>query len=112
MSKKKYSTDEIVAAMEGTGGIVSQLSRRLSVTWHTAKGYTAQNKACRLAWEAEREKALDLAESALLKAIQGGEQWAVKFFLSTIGKGRGYSERHEVEATGAPLIVVNWDEPN
>ncbi len=111
MSKKpKYTTVEIVAAMTGTAGIVTKLASRLNVHWHTAKSYTEKNEATRQAWEAEKEKALDMAESALLKAIASGEQWAVKFYLSTIGKTRGYSEKHEVQNTGAPTIVVDWGE--
>lgn len=45
------------------------------------------------------ELRLDIAESALDKAVEAGEAWAVCFFLKTRGKARGYTERHEV--TGA-----------
>jgi hypothetical protein len=50
------------------------------------------------------EELLDLAEGKLIGHLQSGSLDALKFFLSTKGKDRGYSKR--IEATGkggAPL---------
>jgi hypothetical protein len=44
-----------------------------------------------------REELIDIAELRLRKAVQDGEAWAIALTLKTIGKGRGYVERHEVQ---------------
>jgi hypothetical protein len=42
-----------------------------------------------------REALLDLAESQLYKKIEEGDLTSIIFALKTIGKSRGYVERHE-----------------
>ena len=41
---------------------------------------------------------LDIAEDSLIKAVKGGEAWAVCFYLKCKGKARGYIERESVAA--------------
>jgi hypothetical protein len=45
-----------------------------------------------------RESRIDRAESALDQAVEDGEGWAISLTLKTIGKERGYFERHEVSS--------------
>jgi hypothetical protein len=60
---------------------------------------------CVQAMEDEREINLDKAESVILDALEGGDLQTTKFYLMTIGKKRGYSERHELTgADGVPLV--------
>lgn len=108
MSRKKYSTAEVIAAIPGTKGIVSQLARNLGADWHTAKAATERNNAIREAWQSEREAALDTAEIALYKSIENCEAWAVKFLLSTIGKSRGYTGDTVAVGDGQTNIVVSY----
>jgi len=50
---------------------------------------------------------MDVAEAALLRAIQKGEAWAVCFFLKCKAKQRGYSERTEITGpAGKPVQVA------
>lgn len=64
-----------------------------------------------------RESLVDIAETALKRAVVGGEAWAVCFTLKTQGKRRGYVER--IEQTGANgeaqklvIEVVRRDDAN
>ena len=43
-----------------------------------------------------KELQLDTAELQLFKAIDRSEPWSICFFLKTIGRNRGYVEKHEV----------------
>lgn len=105
--RARYTEDETLAAIAGSCGLVSLIARKLGCSWDTARKYVDRWKATRIAIEAEHGQTLDLAESKLFEAIQRGEPWAVKFYLTTKGKDRGYCERHEIsgEASG-PLKVT------
>jgi hypothetical protein len=91
--------DRVIEAIKGSGGIMSTIARRLEVSWHTAYKYTHNSEAARQALADEEERTIDLAESTLLKSIETGNTQDAKWYLSTKGKHRGYSERHEL--TGA-----------
>jgi hypothetical protein len=48
----------------------------------------------------EREGVIDVAESALQRAVLEGEAWAVQFTLRNLGRDRGYFEKQQQEITG------------
>ena len=112
---RNFSRQQVLEAIKGSGGIISTVAKRLGCEWHTARTYIRRWASTRIALEAEDEGILDLAESVLLKNIQlasklqaGGElvdTKDAKYVLSTKGKGRGYTERMEVE--GGETTIVN-----
>ena len=54
------------------------------------------------------DKTLDLVEKALIKQIKNGSVQATTFYLKTKGRGRGYTERQEVDVTsGDEPISIN-----
>lgn len=103
----KPTRQAVINAIEGSAGIVSNVARKLGVAWHTAKRYIESWEATREAFEAERERVTDLAESRLIDEINGGEQWAVKFWLTTKGRTRGFISRQEIAAELDGEINVN-----
>lgn len=90
-----YTAEQFIDAIPGTGGIVTSIAKKVGCKWHTAKKFIDEYPTVKQAWKNERESILDMAEAALFKQVQGGEAWAVKYTLSTIGKDRGYTERQE-----------------
>jgi len=46
-----------------------------------------------------RNQALDVAEDKLMDAINRGDPWAIKLFLTTVGKDRGYTEKVDIDST-------------
>lgn len=55
-----------------------------------------------------KEESIDFAEAALKKQISNGVVASTIFYLKTIGKDRGYSERHEITgANGKPIESKN-----
>lgn len=111
--KPKHTKAGIMRAVRGCGGIYTNLAARLSVTRETAVKYIREDEDLRLAFQQEREAMIDRAENKLADQIDSGEQWAVKFILATLGKNRGYTERHEVTgADGEPVdLTVTFVEP-
>jgi hypothetical protein len=117
--KEKLSTQQVIEAIKGTGGIVSVIARKLAVDWETIRAMIDRHPSVKAAFEAERESVLDLSESVLMQNIRlaqraqlpqrddaGNEVYPLpvdtsdaKWMLSKRGKHRGYGER--VEVTGA-----------
>lgn len=108
----RYTAQQFLDAIPGSAGIMSTIAARVGCDWDTAKKRIMNNPALKKAYDNETEKVTDSAEAALIGSIQAKEPWAVKYYLSTKGKHRGYVERQEVTgADGGPVVVVNWDEP-
>lgn len=103
----QYKAGEFIAAIPGTGGIISTIARRVGCDWHTAKKYIDTYPTVNRAYEDEREKVTDLAESVLVQNIKLAykkqedtkepvDSSDVKWYLSRKGKDRGYTERREI----------------
>lgn len=103
----RKSKKAIIEAIKDSGGIMSTIARRLGVTWHTADTWVKQYDETRQALQDEREAILDLAESTLFRNIKDGNSQDAKWLLSTMGKNRGYSERHEITGADGGTIDVN-----
>ncbi len=100
--------DRVIEAIKGSGAIMSTIARRLEVSWHTAYKWTHKWDATKQALQDEEERTIDLAESTLLKSIESGDIQAAKWYLSTKGKKRGYSERTEITGAEGEPIKVEW----
>lgn len=105
-----YTAAEFIKAIPGSAGIISTIARRVGCDWHTAKRYVTEYATVKQAYEDERAKVVDLAETKVIEAINDGDISTVRWYLSTIGKDRGYTERseHEVSGKGGEPIVMTF----
>ena len=90
-----YTAQQFIAVIQGSAGIVSTIASRVGCEWHTARRYIDNYATVRQAYEDERQHVIDLAETTVLKAIKDGDTGTARWYLSTIGKDRGYVERRE-----------------
>ena len=104
MAKKNKRA--IIEAIKDSGGIMSTIAKRLGVTWNTADVWIREFDETKQALEDERNTILDLAESTLYKNIKDGNSQDAKWLLSTLGKRRGFTERHEITGGGGEPIEV------
>jgi len=106
----KYTAQEFIDAIAGTGGIVSAIARKVGCDWNTAKKYIDTYPTVRAAYDAECEAMLDLAESTVLKNIKDGDTQDAKWYLTKKGKRRGYGDAVEVtgEGGGALVVKLTW----
>lgn len=108
---EKFTVAQFIEAIPGTLGIISAIAARVGCDWHTAKKYIEGYTTIKQAYTDEVERITDLAETELYKAIKGGDLSAVKYYLSTKGKSRGYVERQEhTGADGGSVTVRIIDE--
>ena len=93
MSKPaQFTTQQFIDAIPKTGGIISTIAKRVGCDWHTAKKYIETHPTVKQAYEDEKEAVLDLAEGVLFKNITAGDSQDAKWYLTKMGKGRGYGE--------------------
>ena len=59
-SSKGYTEKKVLAAIKGSGGIITTISNRLGSDWRTAKKLTQQWQSTRDAYEDEHEAMLDM----------------------------------------------------
>lgn len=99
----KYTEQQIITAMKGTGGIVSQILKNLAEL-NTGETYTRnalydridKTPSLKEAYQAEQERIGDLAETAFSLALQKKEPWAVKEWFRYKGWIRGYVQKQEI----------------
>lgn len=109
---RRYKRDEILAAVRGSGGNVSEVARRLGCSWHTARSYVDKWESTRTAFDCELEELLDEAEIKLRELILAGDGPAIRFYLSTKGRKRGYVTRSEVSGPDESPIRVCFLAPD
>ena len=81
-TEPKRELSEVLAAIDGSGGITAELARRLKVDWQTAAGYVKRWKATRDAWTIEGNKSDELARSIVLDALVARDLSTAKWWLS------------------------------
>jgi hypothetical protein len=105
-SGQPLTVQQFLDAIPGTGGIITAIAKRVGCTWHTARKYIDRHPSVRAAYDAECESVLDLAEAKTIEAIRDGDGTMIRYYLSTKGKSRGYSERTQIEALGDVVLRV------
>lgn len=91
---------------------MSVVASRCQLNRNTIALYAKTYPEVREALDAERENIIDLSESKLVTAINGGEAWAIALALKTLGKGRGYVEKQEVQSSGEVTVKVVYQGEN
>ena len=92
----RISKKRIKKAVEGSGGIVTIIARRLNRSRQQVYTYLEKYPDLKELVEEEREKIVDIAESKLIEKLKENKDWAISFVLKTLGKKRGYTEKVEV----------------
>ena len=115
MTDTKRSAAEVIEAVTRAGGVKAAAAGALGVSRPTLDAYLDRWPEARAAYDDANEATLDAAEGGLAAFVAGelpGDDGpvpveprlrldAIKFLLRTKGKGRGYTERAEVEQSGA-----------
>lgn len=101
----RFTLAQIAEALVKAGGINAEAARILAA----ASGKPCQPDAIRHAVyrhpelqkvvEQTKEVNLDIAEAALMQRIKLGDTNAIRFYLETQGRRRGYSRKWEIEGT-------------
>lgn len=100
MKKEQYKTKDIIRALKETQGMIYLAARRMGCSPTTIYTYAKRYPTVQDAINEHRGHFVDTCELALKRAVVDGEGWAVCFALKTLGKDRGYIEKHQLEHSG------------
>lgn len=108
--RKTFTANQIINAIRKAEGNLSEASRILGCSRTTVHRYVNEYPTVADAYAEENDKAIDVAEGALMQAVKDGNITAIIFMLKTKGKHRGYVERQEIAGVKDEPIVITWPE--
>lgn len=88
----------VAGAIIKWNGNLASIARQFKVTRQSVRDLIDRHPSLLVLLAEARETRLDLAESALDRAVKAGEGWATCFLLKTQGKNRGYFPMRQVES--------------
>lgn len=97
----KVSDAEVARMLEAAGGFRTRVAKQLGVSASAISKRIARSPALQEAVRNVEDTVLDIAESALVRAAQNGEPWAVCFILKCKGRARGWIEKHDLSVEAA-----------
>ncbi|MFS6568023.1 helix-turn-helix domain-containing protein, partial [Staphylococcus aureus] len=100
--------EEIGVALEEARGNVAAVARQFGVKRQTMWKFVEDNPELKSITVDCREAMKDDAESSLFSAVNGGNAWAVCFFLNCQAKERGYVEvlKAETDSNASPTDLA------
>lgn len=110
--KKKYSKNEVIEAIKGSGAIKTVICQRLGCSRNTLNSYLKQSKCLRKELKNEHESIKDLVESKIYKLIREDNVTMIIFAAKNLLKNRGFSEEHKKEENVKNIAVISEDEMN
>ena len=90
--QEQFTPEQMITAITSSKGLVTVAARQLQCDPQTIRNYAKRYASVRDALKEQREGMADLAEARLFQAIDRGEPWAIRLFLMTVAKERGYVE--------------------
>lgn len=113
--KIKVTDEEFAIMLEKAGGFKTRVAKQLGITLSAVCHRIKRSEYLREQCKSIEETVLDMAEAALLKAVNEGEAWAITFVLKCKGKKRGWVERSELAFANAeelpPPITISFNNP-
>lgn len=102
------SQEEFLEAIINSRANIGYIAEQTGYTRETVRKRIRDEPVLNDAYSEVYESVMSLAEDRLFEAIDKGEPWAIKLYLTTKGAAKGYGLK--MENTGGPIIVFNWNE--
>lgn len=106
MNKDRYTQARVIKAIQDAKGIKATAAANLKCSRQTVTNYIDRYPDVKAAYQEARDTSLDLAESKLIALVEREEWPAIRFMLVTLGKDRGYTERHEFQNLGSDMDAL------
>lgn len=113
-AQKKVVKDKFIEALKKSGGVLKPAMDACHIkSRHTIADWRKEDPEFDAACNEACELFLDEAESRLYAAVRRGNFKAIKFYLETKGRARGYDAHQEIDLTATvvrPRVVFEGEE--
>jgi hypothetical protein len=106
----KYTAQQFITAIPGTGGVKTAIADRVGCDWHTADKYIAEYPTVAQAYEDECNRVTDKAKHNIIKAVHGGDLQTSKWYLSVKDPEFMPKQRVDQKTDGKMEIVVTYED--
>ena len=114
MAKKLNVTKEqLLEAIEGSQGLVSQIQRKLmaaigeKISWDAVDRLVKKYPEAEAAVKAEKEAMLDIAENNIFRDMVNGDTATSKWYLRMKGKERGYEDTAQLQLDNSDPLRID-----
>ena len=113
MATEVLDREELINQIWTGDGKIGLVASKMGVSVRTIYNYVERYATVKAALDNARlqfdETLLDAAEMGLRKSVVEREAWAIKYTLSTKGKGRGYIEKQEMDVniSGETTLILD-----
>jgi len=97
IAKMKVRKEKLIACLIDKKGIVTNACKQANITRKTFYQYCVDDPEFKAAVLDIQEVVIDFVENKLYDNIKRGDIASAIFYMKTKGKGRGYSERIEID---------------
>jgi len=106
----RYTAAQFIAAIPGTGGVISALADVVGCDWHTAKKFIERYATVAEAWEAECSRVNDKARHNIVEAIFEGDLSMSKWWLQIKDSEFIPTQRleHDVDGRLEIVYINDW----
>jgi len=109
-SNGKYTAQQFIDAIQGTGGVVSSIADNVGCAWNTAKKYIDEYATVNQAWQNERSRITDRAQNNIIKSINKGDLQLSKWWLQVMdGDFNPPPQKLELGGPGGTPLLVRLD---
>lgn len=98
--------ESVTKTLEECKGNMAAVGRTLKVTRQAVWDFCDKHDELKAFQRQLRESFVDTVESGLYTNAENGNVTAQIFILKTIGRDRGYVERHEIAGPNGPVEVM------
>jgi hypothetical protein len=104
-----YTAEQFINAIPGTGGIKSQIAKKVGCHRGTAAKFIDNHPTVYRAWEDERFKISDIAQNQVIKAIMDGDIQTCKWWLQLMDPEFVPVTRQEISGVDGEPILIKLD---
>jgi hypothetical protein len=102
--RELLTLEQIIEVLRTSAGILTIAAQKLTINRNTLREWINAEPNLKDVLDEIREINLDLSEAGLMKHIQEGNLDAIKFYLRTMGKHRGWIESARLEGQATLTI--------
>lgn len=108
----KYRPEQVAEAITKASGIIAAAARLMGTDRNTIRRYIDNHEIVKVAYDQANEVVMDEAEGRLISLLRDAEHkdhfQALRFYLRTKARTRGYVERQEIAGVEGQPVTVNF----